>query len=162
MGGQIWGFDFCKDEINRAIQFKQQNPKTKPLFPLIERMLTKQDCLGILFKAGIEIQMMYKMGYNNNNCIGCIKGGMGYWNKIRTDFPEKFKRISEIERRVGATCLKDEDGNRIFLDELDPNRGNKMNPIIPDCSLSCEIEFAEIEDKNTKKILNGELSINDI
>ena len=76
-GGQIWGFDFCKDEINRAIRFKQQNPKTKPLFPLIERHLTKQDCLGILKKAGIAIPIMYKLGYNNNNCIGCVKGGIG-------------------------------------------------------------------------------------
>lgn len=161
-GGQIWGFDFCKDEINRAIRFKQQNPKTKPLFPLIERMLTKQDCLGILYKVGIDIPVMYKMGYNNNNCIGCVKGGIGYWNKIRNDFPEKFKRMAEIERSIGATCLKDQEGNRIFLDELDPNRGNKVNPIIPDCSLSCAIEFADIEDNNTKKILKGELSINNI
>ena len=160
--GQIWGFDYCKKEINRAIRFKQQNPKTKPLFPLIEKMLTKQDCLGILLKAGIEIPMMYRMGYNNNNCIGCVKGGIGYWNKIRTDFHEKFKRMAEIERSVGATCLKDNNGNRIFLDELNPKRGNKVNPIIPDCSLTCAIEFEEFEDPQTDKILKGEISINDI
>ena len=31
---------------------------------------------------------MYDLGYPNNNCIGCIKGGMGYWNRIRKDFPD--------------------------------------------------------------------------
>ena len=86
--GQVWGFDFDPKEINRAVRFKQQYPDTKPLFPLIERQITKQDAMGMLWKAGIEIPAMYKMGYNNNNCIGCVKGGMGYWNKIRKDFPK--------------------------------------------------------------------------
>ena len=67
--GQVWGFDYCQREVNRAIRFRQQNPKTKPLFPLIERMITKQDALGILKRAGIEIPTMYRIGYNNNNCI---------------------------------------------------------------------------------------------
>ncbi len=35
---------------------------------------------------------MYDLGYPNNNCIGCVKGGMGYWNKIRKDFPEVFQK----------------------------------------------------------------------
>ena len=60
----------------------------------------------MLWKAGIEIPAMSKMGYNNNNCIGCVKGGMGYWNKIRKDFPEVFAQMAQIERDVGATCLE--------------------------------------------------------
>lgn len=35
---------------------------------------------------------MYDLGYANNNCIGCVKGGIGYWNKIRIDFPEESDR----------------------------------------------------------------------
>ena len=101
--GQVWGFDYDPKEINRAIRLKQQYPDTKPLFPLIERQITKPDAMGILWKAGIEIPAMYKMGYNNNNCIGCVKGGMGYWNKIRKDFPEVFAQMAQIERDVGAT-----------------------------------------------------------
>ena len=121
--GQVWGFDYCQREINRAIRFKQQYPYTKPLFPLIERMITKPDALAMLQRAGIEIPMMYRLGYDNNNCIGCVKGGMGYWNKIRRDFPDRFAEMAEIEREIDATCLKDENG-RIFLDELDPKRGD--------------------------------------
>ena len=159
--GQIWGFEFDLKEINRAIRFKQQNPHTKPLFPLIEKRITKQDALGILWKSGIEIPVMYKLGYNNNNCIGCVKGGMGYWNKIRIDFPEKFNSISKIEREIGATCLKDDNG-KIYLDELDPHRGDVLNEIIPDCSLTCQIEFQEILDKDLLKVYCGDKSINDI
>lgn len=158
--GQVWGFDYCEREINRAIRFKQQNPRTKPLFPLIERMITKQDALGMLLKAGIKIPIMYRLGYNNNNCIGCVKGGIGYWNKVRRDFPDRYCRMAEIERQVGATCLKDEHG-RIWLDELDPNRGDTVTAIVPDCSLFCAIEFENIKDRQTDAVMQGRISINE-
>lgn len=158
--GQVWGFDYCEREVNRAILFRQQNPYTKPLFPLIERKIDKQAALGMLRMAGIEIPTMYKLGYHNNNCIGCVKGGIGYWNKIRRDFPDRFKRMAEIERIVGATCLKDENG-RIWLDELDPKRGSKVAAIDPDCSIICAIEFQNLMDRQTAKVMSGELSINE-
>lgn len=66
--GQVWGFDYDPKEINRAIRLKQQYPDTKPLFPLIERQITKPDAMGMLWKAGIKQPVMYSMGYNNNNC----------------------------------------------------------------------------------------------
>ncbi|MBS5110578.1 MAG: hypothetical protein KHZ65_18505 [Phocaeicola vulgatus] len=153
--------DFDPKEINRAIRFKQQYPDTKPLFLLIERQITKKDAMGMLWKAGIEIPAMYKMGYNNNNCIGCVKGGMGYWNKIRKDFPKVFDRMAKIEREVGATCLKDQSG-KIFLDELSPNRGEMPEEFIPDCSLICQIEFQELLDRQVERVLKEEISINDV
>lgn len=159
--GQVWGFEFDAKEINRAIRFKQQHPHTKPLFPLIEKGITKADALGMLWRAGIEIPTMYKLGYNNNNCIGCVKGGMGYWNKIRKDFPDTFKGIASIEREVNASCLKDEKG-KVFLDELDADRGDPVKEIIPDCSLVCQIEFQEILDRQVEKVLKGELSIKEV
>lgn len=158
--GQVWGFDYCEREVNRAIRFRQQNPKTKPLFPLIERQITKQDALGMLQRAGIEIPTMYRMGYNNNNCIGCVKGGIGYWNKIRRDFPDVFQRMAETERAIGHTCLKDKNG-MIWLDELDPERGDEVKAIIPDCSLFCQIEFQGIIDRQTAQVMHGELNINE-
>lgn len=159
--GQVWGFDFEPKEINRAIRLKQQYPETKPLFPLIERQRTKRDALRMLCKTDIEIPVMYKLGYNNNNCIGCMKGGMGYWNKIRRDFPDVFKEVALIEREIGATCLKDKSGC-IFLDELPTWRGNPVEEIIPDCSLICQIEFQEILDRQVDRIIKGEISINDV
>ena len=117
--------------------------------------------MGMLWKAGIEIPVMYKLGYNNNNCIGCVKGGMGYWNKVRKDFPEVFSEVAKIEREVGATCLKDDKG-RIYLDELDPKRGDSVKEIVPDCSLICQIEFQEIIDRQVDRVIKGEISINDV
>jgi len=75
---QVWGYEYEPKEINRAIRHLQQYSATKPLFPLIEKGLTKEMCAGLLLKNGIELPEMYKLGYSNNNCIGCVKGGKGY------------------------------------------------------------------------------------
>lgn len=150
---QIFGFDFSLNEVNRAVRFKQQNPSAKPFFPLIERKLTKEECMGLLLKADIEIPTMYKLGYSNNNCIGCVKGGISYWNKIRVDFPQYFNKMAEMERYCNGSCLKDDNGP-IFLDELDPERGLGLKPILPSCSLFCDIEFADIIDTETMQIMN--------
>jgi len=137
--GQVFGFDFS--EKLRAMRFYEQYPKSKAIFPLIEHGLLKEECLAIIERAGIELPAMYKLGYHNNNCIGCVKGGLGYWNKIRTDFPESFHRMAKIERERGFASHKDKDGTPIFLDELNPNRGEFVKEIMPECGLYCDLEF---------------------
>ena len=159
--GQVFGFDYSPHEINRAIRFKQQNPLTKPLYPLIEKCISKSDAMAMLQKAGIGLPMMYRLGYDNNNCVGCVKGGMGYWNKIRKDFPERFQEMAAMEREIDATCLKDENG-RVFLDELDPERGDAPRGIISSCSIFCDIEFTNITDPQVAEVVNGSKSIKDV
>src|SRR5262249_8611775 len=105
-------------------------------FPLIEHELRKSDCLELLTRAGLELPAMYRLGYNNNNCVGCVKGGAGYWNKIRRDFPATFARMATLERELGATVIR-VDGERVSLDELDPNAGRHDEPA-PACSLFCD------------------------
>jgi len=94
-------------------------------------------------RAGIEIPKMYQLGYKNNNCIGCPKGQSGYWNKIRVDFPEVFKRMSKVERKLNVAINKSYAGDgkrkRVFLDELEPDVGNyKFEPDIS-CGLLCQL-----------------------
>ena len=101
-------------------------------FPLIENNLDKAACLDLIERAGIELPQMYKMGYHNNNCIGCVKGGMGYWNRIRKDFPEVFDRMAKLERKIGHSCLK-----QYFLDELPESAGREEKNIEPQCSIFC-------------------------
>lgn len=152
---QVFGFEFDKKEINRAIRFKDQNPQAKPIFPLIDKKLNKANCMSIIEKVGIELPEMYKLGYSNNNCVGCVKGGMGYWNKIREDFPVQFDRMAKAERSVGHSCVKG-----VFLDELEPERGRHKLPPMPECDLFCEIEAADIIDDRTLEILNPQQSEN--
>jgi hypothetical protein len=78
---------YVAEEADRAARFNKINIGVDTRFILIEKKITKRRCLFMVQEAGIELPAMYQLGYNNNNCIGCVKGGMGYWNKIRIDFP---------------------------------------------------------------------------
>lgn len=136
-------FGYTSEEAHRAKRFRDQNPGVTLATPLIERGLTKDDCLALIDRAGIELPAMYALGYRNNNCIGCVKGGIGYWNKIRRDFPEVFDRMAKLEREIGASVLREDsrrgDGGPIWLDELDPERGNHASEPNFECSLLCSI-----------------------
>lgn len=113
---QVFGFD--SGELDRAYDFREAWPEVKAKFPLIERNMRKSDCHALLREVGIALPQMYELGYRNNNCLGCVKGGKGYWNKIRKDFPEVFARRAKQERLIGHSCIKG-----CFLDELPPDAG---------------------------------------
>jgi 3'-phosphoadenosine 5'-phosphosulfate sulfotransferase (PAPS reductase)/FAD synthetase len=138
-------FGYTSEEEHRADRFREQNPEVNLRTPLIEHGLTKQDCLAMVDRAGIELPAMYKLGYQNNNCIGCPKGGMGYWNKIRVDFPEVFNRMALLERKLDNTVLRS-NGKPLFLDELDPKRGHHAKEPSFECSLLCAVAEEIIED----------------
>lgn len=136
-------FGYTAEEKHRADRFREQNPGVDLVTPLIDRGLTKDDCLAMVERSGIAMPVMYLLGYRNNNCVGCPKGGMGYWNKIRRDFPEVFERMSLLERDIGASVLR-ANGEPVWLDELDPERGNHADEPSFECSLLCTL--AESED----------------
>jgi len=140
-------FGYTADEAARAESFRQQNFEITLETPLIDAGLTKADCLGMIERAGIAIPAMYLLGYQNNNCIGCPKGGMGYWNKIRVDFPEVFERMAAIQRDLGpgSGFFREKDGTRIRLDDLAPDRGNLLTEPNIECSLLCHVAFADVE-----------------
>lgn len=155
---QVHGFEFDINQITRAIDFKMDYPYTNPLFPLIEERLSKENSAQILLDAGIELPAMYILGYNNNNCVGCVKGGKGYWNKIRVDFPPVFKLMAVKERVLNRSCI-----NGQFLDELDPEDGRTPKPIIPSCSVVCEdIAPPEINLSKAMKVYHGIASVYEV
>lgn len=130
----VWGLD-C-DEQERAADLAERMPNHEHWFPLIEQGITKEAAHQILKASGIKRPAMYDLGYNNNNCIGCVKGGMGYFNHIRVDFPEVFAARAKMERDIGFPIL----GNRYgWLDELDPERGRHTPPVVEDCGIMCEL-----------------------
>lgn len=131
-------FGYTVEERERAERFRQLNPEVDLWCPLIEAALTHADCLGMIENAGIELPVLYKLGYGHNNCIPCVKGGMGYWNKVRHDFPVEFDRMAKLEREIGASCM-----NGQFLDELDPERGDYATEPKIECSLLCTLAEAE-------------------
>ena len=154
----ILGFEYTKREANRALRWKQQQTPNC-YFPLIVHRLNKQDCLKELQKNSIEIPTMYYLGYNNNNCVGCCKGGAGYWNKIRKDFPEVFEKFSKVEQEIQRSVLK-RDGKPLFLNDLSEDSGRHTDIDIPSCGLFCDVvteglPIYELEDVRERIIGNG-------
>lgn len=134
----VWGFEYGAKEELRAKRVSQNQPNKKHIFPLIDKKIDKQSCIDYVMAAGIKIPEMYRLGYTNNNCVGCVKGGMAYWNKIRVDFPEVFQGMAKLEREIGAKCLKS-----YYLDELPKDVGRGQKPLVTECGSvgeGCEIE----------------------
>lgn len=138
-------FGYTAEEQNRLDRFIDANNDVDIWTPLIDKGLSKEDCLGMLKNAGIELPMMYRLGYHNNNCIGCVKGGMGYWNKIKVDFPIHFQRISDLERFKNQSVLKDR-----FLDELKTTDGNYPKEPKLECSIFCQMAEEDYQQGETK------------
>jgi hypothetical protein len=135
-----WGFEYGAREQARAERIKQTIPKIKHYFPLIVGKIDKQEAINIVVKAGIQPPEMYRLGYTNNNCVGCVKGGGAYWNKIRTDFPDIFDRMAKLEREIGHSCLQS-----YYLDELPEDFGRGKPPFLMDCGAvgeGCEIRMS--------------------
>lgn len=106
---------------------------------LIDAGITKKDCFDILAEAGIAIPRVYRMGYPNANCIGCVKATSAtYWNHVRKMHPEVFMARAAQSRRLGAKLVRYK-GVRIFLDELPVDaKGQAMKNIHFDCNSFCE------------------------
>lgn len=136
--GDIQVFGYTAEEQHRVDRFLDANADAIIWPVLVEEGISHDDCLAMLAKEGIDIPAMYKLGYRNNNCIGCVKGGAGYWNKIRDDFPEVFAARCEQSRRLGARLIKHK-GIRIYLDELPRGYGNYKSEPSVQCGILCEL-----------------------
>lgn len=140
-------FGFTIEEQKRATTFRANNFELFTDMPLIEAKLGKPDCHALVRGAGIELPMMYRLGFDNNNCIGCPKGGSGYWNMIRRHFPEQFDRMAVLSRSLGCRLVK-EGKTRIFLDELKLGAGRQKDGIKIACSPFC----GDVQDKFMPRI----------
>jgi len=106
---------------------------------LIDLNLTKGNCFDILLGENIKLPEIYKLGFPNANCIGCVKSqSPTYWNLVREKFPEIYEERAEQSRRIGARLVKRK-GERIFLDELLPtDKGGKIKSW--ECGIFCDTE----------------------
>lgn len=125
------------EEKGRIERLVERNPLNY-LWLLSDNGITKEDCYKVIRSAGIELPEMYKLGFEHANCIGCVKGGKGYWNKIRKIYPETFSKRAALEREIGASII-----NGVYLDELDPEAGRDQKEQDMECGLLCG-DYAEM------------------
>ena len=107
---------------------------------LIEAKITKADCFRIIQEAGLELPRVYKLGYPNANCIGCVKAtSPSYWNHVRKVHPDVFEDRASQSAMIGARLARYKN-KRVFLDELPPDaKGRPLKSLnMPDCGIFCE------------------------
>lgn len=149
-GEKIWSlgdvevFGYTVEEKGRVERFKINNPERKIECPLIDRGFDKADCLGMLERVGIEIPVMYQLGFRNNNCVGCVKArdNLDYWKRIRKHFPDRFEWYARKERELDITInriTRNGERNPIFLDEIETGDPKGADPQIS-CGLFCMAE----------------------
>lgn len=115
-------FGFTADEKRRIRDFEERNPELRLHWVLRDDGITKRMCYDMVREAGIELPVMYQLGFDNNNCPGCLKASSPwYWAMVRRHFPEVFKKRCEQSRELGVRLVEISHHNRIFLDEL-PDR----------------------------------------
>lgn len=119
-------FGLTADESDRIDDFEMRNPEMNLEWILRDTGTERNTCLQIISEAGIELPAMYRLGFNNNNCIGCFKAtGRTYWNKVRRHFPATFDLRARQSREIGCRLTR-MDGERIFLDELPPDAQDEL------------------------------------
>jgi hypothetical protein len=146
-------YGFTVEETDRAAKFLDVGG----LCPLIDANLTHADCLAMIERAGLVLPEMYRLGFNNANCVGCVKGGEGYWNKIRDVFPLRFAEVLQIQESLGPGAYlfrNHKTGERFGLKDLQPGAG-RHNESLPSCSFFCDMAEQDIANSSRPQAAQG-------
>lgn len=173
----IFGYDI--DEPKRAKAMAKNYPEANPVFPILLFGKTKKDCIKDITDAGIEIPRAYKLGLNNNNCLktGCVQGGIGYWQLMRTLIPENFYGMAKVEHELTnltgrpVTMLKDQGKKKglVFLlphpdypniKDISMMKGRPPKPLA-DCNGFCGTNDFE-KRSTTEKEINYDTKTGDL
>lgn len=130
---------FTADEYKRHERFVLTE-RSNVIPVLIDESISKMDCFDIIQAAGIELPRIYRMGYPNANCVGCVKAtSPTYWNHVRKVHPEIFEDRARQSRQLGAKLARYK-RQRIFLDELPSDAMGRPMKNLPsfDCGIFCE------------------------
>ncbi len=100
-------FGMTSEEVHRIDRLIDQENEIN-LWPiLIDKGISKKQCFEIFRSSRIRLPEMYLLGYNNNNCKGCLKSqSASYWNKTRVDFPEIFNQRMIEEKLLGVSLVR--------------------------------------------------------
>jgi hypothetical protein len=134
----VFGYTADGPDIRRAARLRETYFEMAIRTPLIDRGITKAACLAMLERAGIALPPMYAMGFQNNNCIPCVKAtSPDYWALVRQNFPEAFARMAALARTLDVRLCRIADERR-FIDEI-PADWPTTDPIQPSCDFLCHL-----------------------
>jgi len=136
-------FGYTLGEEKRAASFEDNNRSLHVEWILIEQGVSKDKCLELLSTAGINLPAMYALGFDHNNCLGCVKAtSPGYWNRVRRHFPETFAKRAMQSKNLGIRLVRIKNVRR-FLEELPPDADAPDDDI--ECGPVCQTPATESE-----------------
>jgi hypothetical protein len=138
----VLGYTADANDARRLDRFVDAHADEQVIAPLIEAGITKRECFERITRAGLRLPRMYRLGYHNANCPGCPKGGEGYWNKIRVDFPERYEAVAALQDLLGPGSFffrNRKTQERISLRMLDPHAGGFSEELNFECGAVCEM-----------------------
>jgi hypothetical protein len=111
---QYLGISFDEGGRARRIQslFAKKQKWSTPVFPLIERFMTRADCLTWLAKYGNVPHQTPRSA-----CVFCPYHTDSEWNRIKSEDPEGWQRAIEIDRalRIDGTAAKRGLDGKLYL-----------------------------------------------
>lgn len=139
----VFGYTADANDQERARKLRANYPELKIETPLIDRGITKESCIEMVRRAGIAPPVLYALGFQNNNCLPCVKAtSPDYWALVRQHFPAKFDRMAKLARELDVRLCRIA-GERRFIDEI-PADWPTTNPIVPSCDFLCHIAEQEM------------------
>lgn len=139
----VFGYTADARDVERFAHLQKNYPDMIAVAPLIERGITKANCLALIEDAGLKPPLIYSLGFPNANCIPCVKAtSPDYWALVRLRFPAEFERAAKLSREIGCRLTRIND-ERIFIDEI-PADWPVTNPIAPSCDFLCHINGQDL------------------
>ncbi|MCR5876967.1 hypothetical protein [Phenylobacterium sp. J367] len=151
----VFGYTWDKLDVARFEAFQKNYPDLIARAPLIEREITKANCLAMMQDTGIEPPRTYAMGFPNANCLqtGCVKAtSPDYWALFRKVFPDRFAKTAALARELNVRLVIMDretlpDGRvhniRGFIDDI-PADWPTLNPVAPACDFLCHINGQDL------------------
>jgi hypothetical protein len=127
---KVLGFSKGETERIQRMTARAARDGYEVRYPLAEQDVSKQTCVDwCQLTMKVCPSEMY-LDFEHANCIGCVKGGMAYWMKVREKFPETFHRFARLEREYGHNILRGGGAGRkhYWLDELPEQTKRKVYP----------------------------------
>lgn len=95
------GYKPAEQERMRSTQasYKEAIPKAVVDYPLLWELAETRDLVAVCEQElGIEAPLLYKLGYDYNNCGGeCCRAGITSWVRTAGSFPQRFAHMEAWE-----------------------------------------------------------------
>jgi hypothetical protein len=109
----IQAYGISIDEAGRSVRIRERLEKRWiiPQFPLIDRMMTRGDCLAWLANFGVPHEVQ------KSACVFCPFKSNAEWRRLRDTDPEGWARACEVDNalRVNGTVLNRKFDQKLYV-----------------------------------------------